>query len=94
MTYRGWTGTIWYHIEYDVTAECSKQPDGWTVRIRDERTGSVYETLPRNASRSNAYDAVRQYLTSEGPLLVDNKSDFGDMWDGVLTPETLRGARQ
>lgn len=93
VTYRGWTRTIWYHVEYDVTAECSKQPDGWTVSIRDERTGSVYETLPRDTSRFKAYDAARQFLEEEDPLLVDHDAKFGDEWDGPLTLEKLRDAR-
>lgn len=84
LAYRGYDLTAWYHPSDDVEIACKKHSDGWNIRIRDHQTGAYYRTLPTNATRWNAFEAVRAFFDGE-PLMADSAegglislSDFRD----------------
>ena len=94
ITSRRWDGTVWKHPETGVDVRCEKDSGGWNVCVVDHRESAIYHTLPRDTSRFKAYDAARQFLEGEDPLLVDRESEHGDEWKGPLTLEAIREARQ
>ncbi|QCS44678.1 hypothetical protein [Natrinema versiforme] len=65
---RSFEGTIWLHLETDITIHCQKSADGWNVTLVDNHTGTKYRALPTNANRWNAYGAIRSFFDGE-PLL-------------------------
>ena len=93
VEYRSFRLTIWEHTTTGVVLECGRNADGWRVTVHDPETNRRYPALPRNASRWKAFEAARQFLEGEDPLMVDRDAEFGDDFEGVLILENVIDSR-
>lgn len=96
ITHRAYDRTVWLHLESDISIECRKTSDGWGLLLTDHQTDEEYPALPTNATRWNAYGAVRSFFEGE-PLLPASPSSDSN-WEtrrgGVLTLERIQNERQ
>ena len=89
LAHRSFTKTSWYHTEADVILTVERLTDGWYVQVWDFLEDERYLAIPTATSRWKAFDAARQFLEDEDPLLPAESSD----WDGVLTLENVIDSR-
>lgn len=84
LAYRSYSMTSWHHVASDVVVIVGKSTDGWNVYVRDPNTGYKFQTLPKKASRWNAFSAAQDFMAGEPLMLVDERP-----YDGLVTLEKL-----
>ncbi|QCC57231.1 hypothetical protein [Natrinema thermotolerans] len=67
--------TAWHHPVGDVNLVCENTSDGWEITVTDHGGGYAVHTLPRNANRWTAFEAVRAFFDGEPLMVADSGPD-------------------